>query len=681
MNAMSVKHVLTTCPYCGTGCNFFLQVADGRLVGVVPCKTDEISLGRLCIKGYSAHSFVQHPDRLTHPMIRKSGQLRQVTWDEAMDRIVGEVTRIIEKYGPDSVVVLASAKCTNEENYLIQKMARAAIGTNNVDHCARLCHASTVTGLLYSFGSGAMTNTTPEFDNAECILVTGSNTLEAHPIVGARMLRALDKGAKIIVVDPRESPLSRISHISLHQRPGTDIAWINGMIKIILDEGLANEEFIKHRTSAFDELKEAVNEYTPEYVEATTGIPKEKLVEAARVYAKSDKAMIAYAMGITQHSNGTDVVKAIANLAMVTGHIGRESTGVNPLRGQCNVQGACDAGGLPNLYPGYQRVDDQEARMKFQKAWDTKLPEKPGLTLTSAMNEAMAGKVKAMIIFGENFMLSDPDLGHVEEAIKKLEFIAVSDIFLSETAQKAHVVLPAACYAEKDGTFTSTDRAIRVLRKAVDPPGEARSDWTIACDLGKRLGSHGFDFSSPAEVMAEMASVTPQYGGIDFERIDKQVLRWPCPTKEHHGTRILHAQKFTRGLGAFAPVRHAPPKEVPSEEYPFILTTGRNLFQYHTGTMTRRSPKLEREAPEPYVEINKSDAKSLNIADGERVSVSSRRGSIALKARVTDRIIPGSIFIPFHYAEAAANRLTNAALDPISNIPELKACAAKIEKA
>ena len=678
---MSVSHVLTTCPYCGTGCNFFLQVADGRVVGVVPCKTDEISLGRLCIKGYNAHAFVQHPDRLKHPMVREGGQLRQVTWEQAMDRIVSEVTRIRDKYGPDSVVVLASAKCTNEENYLFQKLARAAMGTNNVDHCARLCHASTVTGLLYSFGSGAMTNTIPEFDGADCILVTGSNTLEAHPMIGARMLRALDRGAKIIVVDPRETPLSRISHISLHQKPGTDIAWINGMIKVIVDEGLVNEEFVKQRTTAFEELKAAVKDYSPEMVERTTGIAKEKLVEAARVYARSDKAMLAYAMGITQHSNGTNIVKAMANLAMVTGHLGRESTGLNPLRGQCNVQGACDAGGLPNLYPGYQRVDDPEARAKFEKAWGKPLPGKPGLTLTCAIKEAMVGRLKAMVIFGENIMLSDPDLGHVEEAIDELEFLAVSEIFPSETAQKAHVVLPAACYAEKDGTFTSTDRAIRVLRKAVDPPGEARPDWAIACELGKRLGCPGFDFQSPAEIMDEMASLTPQYAGIDFTRIDTQVLRWPCPTKEHPGTRILHTQKFTKGLGVFAPVQHAPPMEVPSEEYPFILTTGRNLFHYHTGTMTRRSPKLEREAPEPYVEINSSDAKGLKISDGERVSVSSRRGSITLMARVTDRIIPGSIFIPFHYAEAPANRLTNAALDPISNIPELKVCAAKVERA
>ncbi|MGQ9588440.1 MAG: formate dehydrogenase subunit alpha, partial [Thermoplasmata archaeon] len=513
---MSISHVLTTCPYCGTGCNFFLQVADGRLTGVVPCKTDEISQGRLCIKGYNAHAFVQHPDRLKHPMIRKEGQLRKVTWDEALDRIVREVKRIAERHGPDSVLVLASAKCTNEENYVIQKLARAAIGTNNVDHCARLCHASTVTGLLSSFGSGAMTNTIGEFDNAECVLVTGSNTLEAHPIIGSRILRAVDRGAKVIVVDPRDTPLSRVAAYSLNQKPGTDIAWINGMINVIIGEGLVNDDFVRNRTAAFEELKESVKEYDPEEVQRITGIPKEKLVEAARLYARTEKSMIAYAMGITQHSNGTNIVRALANLAMITGHIGRESTGVNPLRGQCNVQGACDAGGLPNLYPGYQPVDDAEVKAKFEKAWGKELPGRPGLTLTRALKEALTGKVKAMVAFGENVMLSDPDLTHVEKALREMEFVAVADIFLSETAQLAHVVLPAACYAEKDGTFTNTDRTLRVLRKAVEPPGESWPDWKIACELGTRLGASGFDFGSPAEIMDEMASLTPIYGGVSL---------------------------------------------------------------------------------------------------------------------------------------------------------------------
>jgi formate dehydrogenase alpha subunit len=681
MICMPVSHVLTTCPYCGTGCNFFLQVADGRVVGVVPCKTDETSKGSLCIKGYNAHAFVNHPDRLTHPMVRKGDQLTEATWDEAMGKIVSELKRIASVHGKDSIMVLASAKCTNEENYLFQKLARAAIGTNNIDHCARLCHASTVAGLLQSFGSGAMTNTIPEFEEADCVLVTGSNTLEAHPLIGARILKAKEKGAKVVVVDPRDTPLSRVATMSLRQESGTDIAWINGMINVIISEGLHDKEFVDGRTTGFEELREIVKKYTPEKVEKITGIPKDDIVKAARIYASAEKAMIAYAMGITQHSNGTSLVRALANLAMVTGNVGKESTGVNPLRGQCNVQGACDAGALPNLYPGYQNVEDGEAKAKFEKAWGGALQGKKGMTLTCAFNQALTGDIKAMLIFGENPMMSDPDTGHVEAAISKLEFMAVVDIFPTETAKLADVVLPAACYAEKDGTFTATDRAIRAVRKAADPPEDARPDWQIACDLGRMFGSKGFEFKSPEEIMAEMAAVAPIYGGVDYERIEREMVRWPCPTKDHPGTTILHSESFKMGRGVFAPVEHAPPAEETSEDFPFILTTGRNLFHFHTGTMTRRSVKLEREAPDPYVEINPDDARSLGISDDASVRVSTRRGEIILSARVTPWIRPGTIFIPFHYVEAAANRLTNNALDPIAQIPEFKVCAASVEKA
>ena len=678
---MSVKHVLTTCPYCGTGCNLFLTVADGRAVGVVPCKTDETSRGQLCIKGYNAHAFIHHPDRLTHPLMRKGEQLTRAGWDEALQKTVDEIKRLVAEHGPDSVMVLASAKCTNEENYVFQKLARAAIGTNNIDHCARLCHASTVAGLLQSFGSGAMTNTIPEFEDADCLLVTGSNTLEAHPLIGARMLKAMEKGAKVIVVDPRDTPLSRIATISMRQEPGTDVAWINGMINVIISEDLYDHEFVTERTTGFEELRELVKSYTPERVEEITGVSQQHLVDAARTYAAADKAMIAYAMGITQHSNGTNLVRTLANLAMVTGNVGKESTGVNPLRGQCNVQGACDAGALPNLYPGYQSVEDAEARAKFEKAWNGELQAHKGMTLTCAFNQALTGEVKGMVIFGENPMMSDPDIGHIEAAIQKLEFLAVIDIFPTETAKLADVVLPAACYAEKDGTFTSTDRAIRVVRKAVDPPGEARPDWRIACELGRMLGNDGFAFDSPADIMNELAAVAPIYGGIDYERIDREIVRWPCPSKDHPGTKVLHTGSFKIGKGVFAIVEHTPPMEETDENFPFILTTGRNLFHFHTGSMTRRSVKLQRESPEPYVEINSADANQLDVLEGQSVRVSSRRGSITLAARVTDWIRPGTIFIPFHYAEAAANKLTNNALDPIAQIPEFKVCAASVERA
>ena len=677
---MSVRHVLTTCPFCGCGCNFYLQVVGNKLVGVIPCKTDVIGQGRLCIKGYNAHAFVQHPDRLTHPLVRDGSQMRKASWDEALDRIVSEIKKIIAKYGPDSVAVFSSAKCTNEENYLMQKLARVALGTNNIDHCARLCHASTVAGLVYSFGSGAMTNSIPEFEDADCLLVTGSNTLETHPMIGARMVRAIDRGAKAIVVDPRETPLSRIAHISLHQRPGTDIAWIDGIARIIISENLYDKEFVETKTAKFEELKNAVEEYTPEKVEAISGIPKDKLIEIARLYAKSKKAMIAYAMGVTQHSNGTEIVRSLANLAMLCGHIGKESSGVNPLRGQNNVQGSCDAGALPNYYPGYQGVAAPDMKAKFEKAWGRQMPEKPGLTLTEALDVAAKGQIKAVIAFGENAMVSDADITHVEKAFRSLEFFAAAEIFNTETTKFAHVILPAACYAEKDGTFTTTDRKVRRIRKAVDAPGEALPDWKIACLLGQRFGAPGFDFSSPAEVMDEFASVAPIYAGISFDRLEKEILTWPC-AKGQAGTRILHVGGFKMGRGAFAPVKHADPAEMPSPEYPMILSTGRNLFQYHTGTMTRRSPKLERESPVPYVEMNDADARNMKVADGDRVRVSSKRGSITLIARVTRNIMPGVLFIPFHYAEAAANMLTNPALDPIAKIPEYKVCAAKVERA
>ena len=678
---MSVRHVLTTCPYCGCGCQFYLQVVDNRLVGVVPCKTDEIGQGRLCIKGYNAHAFVQHPDRLTHPMIREGDGLRRVSWDQALERIASRIKEIVSKYGPDSVAVFTSAKCTNEENYLMQKFARVAIGTNNVDHCARLCHASTVAGLVYSFGSGAMTNSIPEFEDADCVLVTGSNTLETHPLIGARIARAVSKGAKVIVVDPRETPLSRIAYLSLHQKPGTDIAWINGIANVMIRENLIDKAFIDARTAGFEEFKGVVGEYTPEIVEEISGIPKEKLIEAARLYAKSKKAMIAYAMGVTQHSNGTDIVRALANLTLLAGHIGKESSGLNPLRGQNNVQGACDAGALPNFYPGYQQVSSTEARAKFEKAWGKPLPDKPGLTLTEALQKALTGEIRAIISFGENMMVSDADLSHVEEALRKLEFFAAVDIFQTETTRYAHVLLPAACYAEKDGTFTNTDRKVRRIRKAVNPPGEAWPDWKIVCELGKRFGAPGFEFGSPSEIMDEFASLAPIYGGIDYDRLERETLIWPCTSKDHPGTRILHVGGFKMGRGQFAPVSHHPPAEEPDAEYPLILSTGRNLFQYHTGTMTRKSPKLEREAPEPYVEISAEDARRIDVEDGDRVRISTRRGSVSLIARVTERILPGTIFVPFHYAEAAANVLTNPALDSVAKIPEFKVCAARLERA
>ncbi len=677
---MSRKAVPTVCPYCGVGCGIWLQVENGRLIGVTPRSSHEISRGMLCVKGWTSHEFVMSAERLTKPLIKRNGKFEEISWDEALKIVAGKLKEYKETYGPEAIGILSSAKCTNEENYLVMKFARAVLGTNNIDHCARLCHASTVVGLMKTFGSGAATNSVNELENSDCILVTGSNTTEEHPIIAHYIIKAKDKGAKLIVVDPRFIPLAQIADFYLRQKPGTDVAWLNGFMNVILEEGLEDKRFIQERTEGFEELERTVRKYTPEYVEKITGIPKESLIAAAKTFALAERAAIVYAMGITQHTTGVDNVISIANLAMLTGNIGRESTGVFPLRGQSNVQGACDMGALPDFYSGYQRVEDPDVRAKFERAWGVNLPPTPGLTVLEMMDKALEGKLKAIYIIGENPMLSDPDISHTEKALKNLEFLVVQDIFLTETAQLADIVLPATSFAEKDGTITNTDRLVQRIRKAIEPIGESKPDWQILCELAKEMGAQGFDYTSPAEIMEEIASLTPIYGGIDYERLEKGGLRWPCPSKEHPGTPYLHKEKFTRGKGKFIGVEFKEPAELPNEEYPFTLTTGRIGFHYHTGTMTRRTTLLDREVPTGYVEINPADAKKLNIRDGEVVVVSSPRGEIKVKAFVTERVTEGVIFIPFHFSECPANCLTNLALDPLAKIPEFKACAAKVEK-
>ncbi len=677
---MSYRSVLTTCPYCGCGCQFYLQVVNGDIVGIVPDKTHPISEGALCIKGWNAHVFVQREDRLQKPLIKENGEFREATWDEALDLVAKKLSEAKEKHGPDSVAVLASAKCTNEENYLLQKLTRAVIGTNNVDHCARLCHASTVAGLAYAFGSGAMTNSVPEIDDSDVILITGSNTIEQHPLIGSRIVKAREKGAKVILVDPRRVPMRLFSDLYLQFRPGTDVAWLNGMMHVILREGLHDEEYIKERTEGFDEFRAVVEKYDPATVEKISGIPANLLEEAARIFAKAERASIFYSMGITQHITGTDNVKSVANLAMLTGNVGKRATGVNPLRGQNNVQGACDVGALPNVYPGYQAVANEDFGQKFEKAWGTKLSREPGLTVVEITDAAREGKVKAIYIVGENPMISDPDIEHVRQGLENLDFLVVQDIFMTETAHLADVVLPASSYAEKEGTFTATDRRVQRVRKAIEPVGDAREDWEIIIDIAKRLGGKGFDFSSPAEIMDEIASLAPIYGGVSFDRLDAgEDLLWPVKERGHAGTEFLHEGNFTRGKGIFSPIEFKEADELPDDEYPFLMTTGRVMFQYHTGTMTRRTPVLEAESPSPFVEVNPEDAEALGIKDGDWLEVSSRRGSIKIQSRVVNTVGKGVVFIPFHYAEAAANVLTNPALDPDSKIPELKVCAVALK--
>jgi len=671
----------TICPYCGVGCTVDLHTKKGRLVKTTTHSQDTVNRGNLCVKGKFGLYYLDHPERLTAPLIRRDGKLEPASWEEALSLVASRLGQIKAKAGPGALGGLSSAKCTNEENYLFQRFVRAALGTNNVDHCARLCHASTVTGLAKAFGSGAMTNPIGELRFADCILVTGSNTTEAHPVIGLEIKAAVKKnGAALIVADPREIDLVAYARVWLRQRSGTDVALFNGMMQVILEENLANREFIAKRTEDFEKLQAVVRQYTPERVQAITGVAPEKLRQAARLYAGAASASIVYSMGITQHTTGTDNVLTLANLAMLTGQIGRRSTGVNPLRGQNNVQGACDVGALPNVYPGYQPVANPDAREKFQKAWQAELSGEPGLTVVEMLHGASEGRIKALYIMGENPFLSDPNLNRVKLDLASLEFLVVQDIFLSETARFAHVVLPAAAFAEKDGTFTNTERKVQLLRQAREAPGEARADWRILCDLATRLG-HPLSYQSSSEIMDELARLTPIYGGISHRRLEKRALAWPCPDAEHPGTPVLHTGMFSRGKGLFSAVEYVPPAEEPDRDYPFLLTTGRILYHYHTGTMSRRVQSLDAVRPDGFVEVNPQDARAIGLAEGAMCVVASRRGQVTARAVLTPRSRPGSVSMAIHFAEAAANLLTNDALDPVAKIPEFKVCAVRLAPA
>lgn len=674
-----MKKILTTCEFCGCGCNFYLGIEEGKIVAVYPSVSHPISRGMLCIKGWQGHEYVNSPARLTTPLIKETDGFRQASWDEAYQLVVSKMQRTKAQYGSDSIATLSSAKCTNEENFLMQKFARTCLGTNNVDHCARLCHSSTVAGLAATFGSGAMTNSIGEIERADVIFVIGSNTTEQHPLIASQILKAIKNGAKLIVADPRRIQLAELAELYLQHKPGSDVALLNSMMNVIITEGLEDKEFIQQRTEDFESLKSTVAEYTPEKSSEIAGVPKEKIVEAARTYAQSKKSIIIYSMGITQHTTGVDNVTATANLAMLTGNIGKECTGVDPLRGQNNVQGACDMGALPNVFSGYQKVADEKIRDKFEKDWKVKLPPSPGLTVVEMMNAALEGKVKLMYIMGENPMVSDPDINHVEEALKAVDFLAVQDIFLTETASLADVVLPGTSFAEKDGTFTSTERRIQRVRKAIEPIGDSKPDWKIITELSSRMG-YKMDYGSPGEIMDEIAKLTPIYGGVSYARLENFGLQWPCPNPDHPGTPYLHKGTFSRGLGKFYPAKYKPPQEVPDSDYPFTLTTGRIAFHFHTGTMTRKDWALDREHPKGYVEINSQDAKELGLRDGQIAKVISRRGEISIPVKSLDTIRKGVVFIPFHFAESAANRLTAANLDPVAKIPEYKVCAVRVER-
>lgn len=681
---VEIKYVPTICPYCGTGCGLNFVVKDDKIVGVEPYKRHPVNEGKVCPKGNFGYEFINREDRLTTPLIKENGEFREASWDEALDLVANKLKEVSDE-DPNKVGFYACARSPNENIYITQKLARVACGTQNVDHCARICHGPTVAGLATTFGSGAMTNGFDSIKEADYIFCIGSNSMEAHPLFGRKLIQAQKNGAKLVVLDPRYTPTAKIADEYVQFKTGTDVALMNAMIKVIIDNDLQDDEFIKNRTKGFDELKETVQKYDLETVSEITHISPETIEELAIEYASADKAAIVYSLGITEHSHGADNVMSTANLAMLTGNIGRQGTGVNPLRGQNNVQGACDMGALPSDYVGYRKVADQETTDWFNEYYGTNLPAKPGLTLVEMMNAAHSGDLKVLYIHGEDPVLSDADIQHTKEALGNLEMLIVQELFMTDTAQCADVVLPAAGWGEQEGTFTNGERRVQCLHKAQEPPEGAMLDWKIMEEIAVRMGvpREKFHYESSEEIFEEIRECAPIFAGMNRERLDSpEALHWPCPSVDDPCQPLMHKDKFAHpdGLGVFQALEHRGPVEVPDEEYPLLLTTTRVLFHYHAA-MTRRCKTLDNEVKTGFIEINTDDAKELGIINNEIVKASSRRGEIEIPARVTDDIKKGIVNIPMHFTECAANMLTNSdSFDPKCKMVELKACAIKVEK-
>ncbi len=682
--------VRTTCPYCGVGCQMTLHLKDDLIYRVGAPFDAAPNFGNLCVKGRFGTDYTYHPERLTTPLIRagQRGSFRPATWDEALGVITERLAAVVRQHGPKSIGVLASAKATNEDSYVLQKFARSVLGTNNVDHCSRLCHAASVTALQMALGSSAMTNSIAEMSHLDTFLITGSNTTETHPVISLFLKKAVrQNGAKLIVADPRQIEMTDFATLWLRQKPGTDMILFQAMAHVIVAEGLQDDRFIAARTEGYDDYVASLADCTPEWAERLCGVPADDIRAAAQLYANAERAAIYWGMGISQSVHGTQNALALVNLALLTGNVGKPYTGLNPLRGQNNVQGCSDAGGLPATYTAYQRVDNPDVRAKFERAWGTALSPEPGLTVTEMIDAMLTGSIRALVMLGENPMMSEPNLAHARHALESLDFMACIDIFHNETSELADVILPAASFAEKGGTFTNSDRRVQQIRPALPLPGEAREDWAIVCDLARRMQAAlgqthgGFDFSGPEAIWEEMRAVTPDFYGITYERIDREGgVHWPCPALDHPGSPYLFAERFPRGRGKFWSLELDSTSEQPDAEYPFILSTGRVLYHWHGGTQTRRS-SLDAAFPEPVVELHPDDARALGVASGDWVEVASRRGQVVCRALVTGRSPAGTVFLPFHFVEAAANLLTNELHDPLAKIPDYKVAAVQVRPA
>jgi formate dehydrogenase alpha subunit len=695
------KIVSTTCPYCGVGCTLELHIKDNTIYRVTSPFQSPVNHGNLCVKGRFGYDFIYHKNRVTTPLIRKRAQLpgqrtqafdrsewREVSWDEALDYTADRLCEIYARDGSPAMAVYCCAKATNEDNYLLQKLFRALFRTNNVDHCTRLCHAASVVALQMAVGSAAMSNTAAEVIDSDVFILTGSNTSENHPIIALQMKAAVEKhGAKLIVVDPRRIEMVNWATLWLPERPGSDVAVFSAMAHVILKESLYNRAFIDERTEGFEDFAQSMEKFTPEYAEIISGVDRNLIVEAARMYATAEKSAIFWALGIPESVHGTANALSLINLALLTGQIGRRGTGLNPLRGQNNVQGASDSGAMPWHYPGYQEVNNEENALRWESLWNIEpggLDRKRGLTTTEILSAVQPGGVRGLYIMGENPMMSEPNLNHTRHQMEQLEFIAVQDLFINESGSFGDVFLPATSWAEKDGTFTNTDRRVQRVRQAVDPIGQARPDWEIICDLAQRIearlgrpNSAYWGYNHPSEILEEMGRAVPAYRGVKYHRLEQGGLQTPVPDDDHPGYPFLYAESFPRGRGRFFPLEYEPNAEMPDEEYPFVLSTGRVLEHWHGGSMTRNSA-LDDLHPEALVDIHPADAARLGIEHMQPVRVTSRRGSIVLRAKVTEKTTIGVVFIPFHFHEAAANLLTIDALDPQAKIPEYKAGVVRI---
>jgi formate dehydrogenase major subunit len=669
----------TTCPYCGTGCEMTVGTRENQLVSISPVLDARVSKGHLCVKGRYAFDFVSSKDRITHPMIRRNGEWKFVSWEEAISFTAKRLQQVAREYGPDSIAVLGSARGTNEENYLAQKFARVVVGTNNVDCCARVCHTPTAAAMKLMLGTGAATNSYNDIELAQTILLCGTNATENHPIIGARIKQAALKGARLIVIDPRAIELAQYATIHLQCRPGSNIPLLNSIASVIVEEELFDKKFLKARVTDWSEFCEFIKPFSPEATESVCGVKAEMIRQAARVYAKHKPSICFHGLGVTEHTQGTEGVMCIVNLALLTGNIGKLGTGINPLRGQNNVQGAAHMGCDPGVLTGSVALND--AKEQFEKAWGVPLPDKRGLNMLEMMDAAASGDLKALWAIGYDIALTNADASSTERALRRLDFVVVQDMFLNETAREfGDVFLPVASSFERDGTFMNTERRIQRIRKAIDPLGQSKPEWEIICALAMAMGKgQFFEYNSAEEIWNEVRSVWPAGRGITYKRLEDGGLQWPCPDEDHPGTEVMHTDSFPLGKAGLRRILYHPTKETVDEEFPFLLVTGRTLYQFNAGTMTMRTSNAALRATD-LLDISVEDATRLRLHNGEKVRLHSRYGEASLPIRITSTVNPGQLFATFHTAEVFLNRVTSPHRDRYVKSPEYKVTAVKIER-